>query len=43
MQILKKQILRDIEFIEIARALSPEICQATAFKSRFKNNVNKIK
>ena len=32
-----------MEFIGIARALSSVICQATAFKNPFKNNVNKIK
>ena len=47
---LVRRILRDIckirrlkyvEFIEISRTLSSEICQVTAFRSRLKKNVNK--
>ena len=32
-----------VNFIEITRALSSDICQATAFRSRLKNHVNKIR
>ena len=35
-EIYKIERLQYMEFIEIARALSYEICQATAIKSRLK-------